>query len=131
MNTEELAEAIAEVDAQPKPERGPLSLTTIERVVSRATRAARDAGLRDPEDAPRKFAEHVEPLYADDPAAMGPDAWARCGAVAGARAGWSGDGVLVLPPDCPLGPAARCYIGAWSFANAVVMQIRLEMGHGK
>jgi hypothetical protein len=122
---------IAEVDALPAPERGPLSYATVDRVVSRATRAAIQAAARDPEDGPRKFAEHVEPLYATtgkDPT----DAWARHGAVMGAKAGWSGDVAFNgWPPDCPPGAAARMYLGAWSFASGVVMQVRSEVGnHG-
>lgn len=126
-------DAIAEVDALPFPERGPLSFATIDRVTSRATRAALDAARRDPEDGPRKFAEHVEPLYARDCARQDPDAWARHGAVLGAKAGWSGEAASsmpMLPPDCPRGAAARCYVGAWSFAAGVVMQICMEVGHG-
>jgi hypothetical protein len=121
-------EAIAEIDALPEPERRPLSYATVDRVVSRATRAAIQAAARDPEDGPRKFAEHVEPLYHLDPTNQTPDAWARRGAVLGACAGWSGETVFSMPPDCPMGPASRMYLGAWAYASGVVMSIRLEVG---
>ncbi len=125
-------EPIAEVDDLPNPVPGLLSHVAIERVVARATRAALDVAARHPEDAPSKFADHVDPLYAKDPTRPDPDVWARNGAVMGAKSGWSGDlAFRGLPPDCPRGPAARCYMGAWSFASGVVMQIRLEVGnHG-
>ncbi len=122
---------IALVDDLPGVDRGPLGHAAIDRVVARATRAAILVAASSPEDAPRKFAEHVDSLYDHGWSARNPEAWARHGAVMGAKAGWSGEasrGMPLIPPDCPLGSAARCYIGAWSFAAAVVMQIRLEAG---
>jgi hypothetical protein len=124
----EMAASVAEVDDLPNPVPGTLSFAAIDRVVARATRAALDVAARRPEDAPSKFADHVDPLYAKDPTRPDPDVWARNGAVMGAKAGWSGNVPLTLPPDCPPGAAARCYMGAWSFACGVVMQIRLEVG---
>lgn len=122
---------IAEVDALPNPERGPLALASIERVVARATRAALEKAARHPEEAPAVFAAHVDALAPHDSTRQDPDTWSRIGVLLGSKAAWSGSCSLALPPDCPPGAAARCFIGAWSFAAGVVMQIRMEVGHGK
>jgi hypothetical protein len=124
-------QSLDEVDALPNPERGPLALASIERVVARATRAAIAKGASSPEDAPATFADHVDPLAPRDSTRQDPDTWTRIGVVMGAKAAWSGSTTFALPPDCPAGAPARCYIGGWGFASGVVMQIRLEVGsHG-
>jgi hypothetical protein len=122
------AAGLAEVDDLPNPERGPLALASIERVVARATRAAIAKGASSPEDAPATFADHVDPLAPRDSTRQDPDTWTRIGVVMGAKAAWSGSTTFALPPDCPAGAPARCYIGGWGFASGVVMQIRLEVG---
>ncbi len=120
---------IAEVDALPNPERGPLAGVALIRVVKRGVLAALRMAKQDPEAAPDELARNVDPMYPRDPTRTDADSWYRMGAVRGAKDAWSG-ALFRPPPDCPPN-VAMDYVVGYNCAAAVVNQIRFEVGnHG-
>jgi hypothetical protein len=103
-----------------------VALVSIVLTVRRATRRAVEAA-RDGSDAFSQFCADVDVLGPADLEDGSPDAWARLGAVQGARDGWLNRPAKVAP-DVPSHDGVReCYSAGWCLASMIVGTTKMEM----